>query len=413
MKKIYITLFLLAFLFQNSYSQTELACDGERYIDDVFASVSVTTVIYGSNDNVFGVNQNLKMDIYEPVGDTHEQRPVIVFAFGGSFIVGSRGTMAGYCEQFAKKGYVAVTIDYRLGFTSTNEAGLAGAVVRAMGDMKAAIRYFREDAANDNVYKIHPDYILVGGYSAGAIVALHTAYMDMDDDLSTAVSGVISDNGGIDGNTGDSTNQSYSSEVFAVYNLSGALQKKEYIDADETEPLVSYHGTSDSTVPYNHGLANNLSVVDGSGLLHEEAALHGLPNYLKTIDGGGHSDIHNDVFYENDRDEFNLYAHIFLQNQMCPDFPITKTEDIATVQQAVDVFPNPSSDVIQFDFEKIKSEYQVQVFDEIGRLVTTFNHQDNAVFILEKNKIGKGVFFVNVLFEEETIAPLVKRVVFN
>ncbi|HFC00859.1 MAG TPA: hypothetical protein ENJ53_08665, partial [Phaeodactylibacter sp.] len=63
MKKNYITLILLAFLFQNAYSQTELACDGERYIDDIFESVSKTTVAYGSNDNVFGVNQNLKMDI--------------------------------------------------------------------------------------------------------------------------------------------------------------------------------------------------------------------------------------------------------------------------------------------------------------------------------------------------------------
>ena len=413
MKKNYITLILLAFLFQNAYSQTELACDGERYIDDIFESVSKTTVAYGSNDNVFGVNQNLKMDIYQPVGDTHEQRPVIIFAFGGSFLIGSRGTMAEYCEQFAKKGYVAATIDYRLGFTSTSEAALAGAVVRAVGDMKAAIRYFRMDAANDNIYKIHPDYILAGGYSAGAIVALHTAYMDMDDDLSTAVSEAISENGGIDGNTGDSTNQSYSSEVFAVYNLSGALQKKEYLDVNETEPLVSYHGTSDATVPYLHGLANNLSTVDGSGLLHEQAELHGLPNYLKTVEGGGHSDIHNDAFYQNDRDEFNLHAHIFLQNQMCPDFPVTPTDDVATIQLAIDVFPNPSTDVIRFDFEKIESEYQVRVYDEIGRLVTTFSHQDNASFVLEKNKIGKGLFFVNVLFDDVALAPLVKQVVFD
>jgi len=249
MKKNYTTLVLLFILSQSLFSQNPLACDGQRYIDDVFNDVSVTTVTYGFNTTVFGTNQNLKMDIYEPVGDTNAKRPVILLAFGGSFFVGSRLTMAEYCEQFARKGYVAVAIDYRLGFLGTNEEAIAGAVVRAVSDMKAAVRYFRMDEATDDFYKIHPDYILVGGYSAGAITALHVAYMDETDDINSTVLGVINANGGFEGNTGSMENQSYSSDVFAVYNLSGALQKKEYIDADETEPLVSYHGTADNTVP--------------------------------------------------------------------------------------------------------------------------------------------------------------------
>jgi len=99
MKNFYATLIVFFILSQTSFSQNPLACDGQRYIDDVFTDVSMTTVTYGSNTSVFGINQNLKMDIYQPVGDTNAKRPVILFAFGGSFIIGSRQTMAEYCEQ--------------------------------------------------------------------------------------------------------------------------------------------------------------------------------------------------------------------------------------------------------------------------------------------------------------------------
>lgn len=414
MKKIYSFIFFLLCTTQISFAQNDLACDGERYIDDVFSDFTVSTVTYGSNTNVFGFNQNLKMDIYEPVGDIHEQRPVILFAFGGSFITGSRSTMTSYCEQFAKKGYVAATIDYRVGFLGFGEEAVTGAVMRAVSDMKGAIRFFREDAATDNVYKIHSDYILVGGYSAGAITAVHAAYLDENDEnIPSFTLDIINNNGGFEGNTGDADNLSYSSEIFAVYSLSGGLSQKEWIDENETEPLVSYHGIADGTVPYLNGLANNIAEIDGSGLLHTQADAIELPNYLKSVEGGGHLDIHSDFFYEDDKAEFEYNSHIFFQNQMCPDFQITNTTEIATIQQQLDIYPNPSNDLMQFDFGKIESDYSIQVFDQLGRRVTHFEMKNEIIFSLEKSKIGAGIFFVNVLFEDETIAPLTRKIIFN
>lgn len=416
MKKIYFFTLLL-FSFQNSFSQNDLACDGERYIDDVFSDFTVSTVTYGSNTTIFGTNQDLEMDIYEPVGDVHEQRPVILFAFGGSFIFGDKSTMNYYCEQFAKKGYVAATIDYRVGFLGFGEEAVTGAVMRAVSDMKGAVRYFRQDAATNNVYKIHPDFILVGGYSAGAITATHTAYLDEDDEnIPQFTLDIISNNGGFEGNTGDADNLSYSSEVFAVYSLSGGLREKEWIDENETEPLVSYHGIADGTVPYLNGLANNIAEIDGSGLLHSQTNAIDLPNYLKSVDDGDHLSIHGpylDPVYENALANFELESHIFLQNQMCPDFQVTNTSEIATIQQALDIYPNPSNDLMQFDFGKIESDYTVQVFDQLGRMVNHFEMKNENTFSLEKSKIGTGMFFVNVLFEDELIAPLTRKIVFN
>lgn len=408
------TIILFSFLLGHSLvGQNNLACDGIRYIDDVFSDVEVTTITYGSNTTFLGTNQSLKMDVYEPVGDVHEQRPVIIFAFGGSFIVGSRGQMASLCEQFAKKGYVAATIDYRLGFLGTNEEAVAGAVMRAVSDMKAAIRYFRMDADTDNTFKVHPDYILAGGLSAGAITALHATYLDEDDDISTGVMTAITANGGFNGNTGSTENQTYSSDIFAVYNLSGSLANKEYLGANETVPLVSFHGTDDTTVPFNSGLANGLATSDGSGLLHAQAELHGIPNYLKAVEGGGHTNIHTDIFYIDERDEFNNTAHIFFQNQMCPDFIISNTNEVALIQQSLDVFPNPSNYQITLDFGKLESDYRLEVFDQLGRRVANFENQNDQIFTLKKNQIGEGMFFVNVLFEDADVAPLTKRIVFN
>lgn len=413
MKKIF-TLYLSLFFIHFSFAQNPLACDGQRYVDEVFSEVEKTTVTYGSNANIFGVNQNLKMDIYQPAGDTHIQRPVIVLAFGGSFVVGSRQTMEGYCEQFARQGYVAATIDYRLGFLGASNAAVTGAVLRAVSDMKAAVRYFREDAALSNTFKVHPDYILAGGYSAGAITALHAAYLDLEDDnLPADLLEAIEDIGGINGNTGDANNQSFSSEVFAVYSLSGGMGSMAWLDENETEPLVSYHGTSDNTVPFNSGLANGLAQLDGSASLHTQADLIGLPNLLSAVNGGGHLDIHSDIFYEEELAEFNLNSSIFLQNLMCPDFQITDTKDLTQLQQPLDVFPNPSDAEIQFDFGKFVGDYQVRVFDQLGRSVSSTQITNATNFSLTKSEIGQGVFFVNVLFEDAAIAPLTKRIIFK
>ena len=75
------------------YSQSE--CDGIRYTNEIFSQVNVTSnVLYGGNynPNIWGQNewQNLYMDVYEPVGDNIENRPLVFFLFGGSFVAGSK-----------------------------------------------------------------------------------------------------------------------------------------------------------------------------------------------------------------------------------------------------------------------------------------------------------------------------------
>ena len=61
------------------------------------------------------------MDVYTPVGDVCQNRPLLVFAHGGAFVGGSKNNSLAesICESFAKRGYVAASINYRLATHNT------------------------------------------------------------------------------------------------------------------------------------------------------------------------------------------------------------------------------------------------------------------------------------------------------
>jgi len=88
-----------------------------RYRDLVFTDVDVQSdIVFGAGRRAGSTDQVLAMDVYTPAGDTLRTRPVIVLAFPGGFVRGSRtdDSMVFLAEQFARRGYVAASIDYRL-----------------------------------------------------------------------------------------------------------------------------------------------------------------------------------------------------------------------------------------------------------------------------------------------------------
>ena len=256
---------------------------GGRYDVQIFQQVTVHTDIpYGTAMTVFSTPQTLVMDIYEPTGDTVQMRPLIVFAHGGSFLGGSKvdQDMVELCNRFTRKGYVCASIDYRLGMGLPVDSVNAGrAVIRAVQDMKAAIRFFRQDAATTNAYRIHPDYIFAGGSSAGAFTALHLAYLD-----SAEVPAYlnVASLGGLDGNSG---NPGYRSHVEGVISLSGALADSSWIGPGDI-PFVSMHGDLDQIVPYHSAVVVIFGFpvlrVDGSASLKDRAQNTGVNNQLYT-----------------------------------------------------------------------------------------------------------------------------------
>ena len=116
MKQFFTLCFLTLFAAGTAFAQPD--CSGGRYTTfDLFSGTNVTSgVTFGNNVALSGGAVDLKMDVYEPEGDTQTDRPVVLVAFGGSFIGGNRSDVSFMGEILAKMGYVAVAPDYRVGF---------------------------------------------------------------------------------------------------------------------------------------------------------------------------------------------------------------------------------------------------------------------------------------------------------
>jgi len=288
---------ILAILHISSlYSQSE--CDGVRYTDEIFNQVNVTSNIqYGGNynPNIWGTPQwmDLYLDVYEPVGDTVEDRPLVFFLYGGSFISGSKTSpdVVELCKSYAKMGYVASAINYRLTTNliwDANEETAYLAAAKAIHDLKAAIRWFRMNDALYNEYRIDADRIYAGGISAGGITVVNAAYMDLESEIPSYILDFVLENGGLEGNSG---NDGYDSHFHGVLNLSGAVGDTDWLVPGDI-PVVNVHGDQDTVVPYADGLITlfglNMQVYGGYSI-NETMIELGNISALYTFVGSDHT----------------------------------------------------------------------------------------------------------------------------
>jgi acetyl esterase/lipase len=233
-----------------------------RYRDPVFSAVTkISDLQYGSAPDLANNPVALKLDLYEPAGDTAAERPAVIWVHGGGYFGGDKslGPAAILSETFAKLGYVAVSINYRLLAPERCDAagGVApacfSAAVEAVHDGQAAVRWLRANAA---AYHIDPYRIGIGGESAGAITA-------------TGV-GLSADR------PGDSGNPGYRSDVGAWVSISGGVPGGVFVDSSDA-PGFLFSGTADTTVPY-HWSVETASAMERAGV----------PVVFKTLEGAGH-----------------------------------------------------------------------------------------------------------------------------
>ena len=332
-------------------------CGTARYDTEIFSAVTTTSnVPYGQNLNINNAMQTLNMDIYQPTGDVAAQRPVIIFAHGGSFIGGAKtdADQVALCTRFAKRGYIAVTIDYRIGMGfPINQASAQKAVWRATQDMKAAVRFFRKDAATTNTYKADPNYIFVGGYSAGAFMGVQYAYLDQSSEVPAAIDTTTL--GGLEGNSG---NPGYPSAINAVLNLAGAVGDTAWMKSGD-EPMVTVQGNNDATVPYCTAMifvsGFQIMVVSGGGTMHIRCFNTGIENPIHTFYGQGHTaDVSPAINLDTSITIVSnfVYKHLgctpsgnpnnYINNQTCV-MGVTAMHAEERPAGVVSIYPNPSS----------------------------------------------------------------------
>lgn len=196
-----------------------------NYIDKQFQVQIISNEVYATAGIHFStqpLQRNLLVDVYQPIDLPPGTRsPALIMAFGGAFhrgskeddafeVEGSTNTaIAEYCLEFAKRGYVCFSIDYRLiqedpdpgktvsissqdlvprsrvdevrkimNLPPADNLMLWRGIEGAIDDGVSAIRWVKENAER---FQIDPQKIAIGGWSAGGRIALHAAFAEKEE----------------------------------------------------------------------------------------------------------------------------------------------------------------------------------------------------------------------------------------
>ena len=203
---------------------------------------------------------DLYLDIYEPEKSKAftadgEEKPSIIFMFGGGFIYGQRDNES-YNKWFTymkNEGYRIISIDYRLGLKGSKKVGVAQvnsldkAIHMAVEDLFSATSFLIE---NSEKLGINTENIVISGSSAGAISVMQAEY--------------------------EICNKTKWAEVLpegfnyaGVMSFSGAILSREgKVDYEERPcPTLMLHGTADELVPYEQIAVFNLGFFGGGKLV--------------------------------------------------------------------------------------------------------------------------------------------------
>jgi len=284
MKKTLLKLFaftVLLFAGSQSFAQ--------RYMQEIFSSYTKSAnIMYDSNRSLNLlyptdprpiITVNLKCDVYQPSGDTITNRPVVILVHTGSYLpsiinkqtTGNKddSTIVEICSRLAKRGFVAVAMDYRQGWNAastihdTATGDLLRATFRAVQDVRNCVRFLR---VNASTYGIDTSKFIVGGQGTGGYVSLALGSVDKKSemelpkflrsaDLSPMVSvDVMGDWNGLGGASyfnygGDPT---VSGNIHMVFNYGGALGDSSWLQSNSL-PTVSMQCVSDPFAPYGIG----------------------------------------------------------------------------------------------------------------------------------------------------------------
>ena len=270
-------------------------CTSTRYLDEVFTDVEVLSGVQFGQADPYGLltSQDLLMDIYMPAGDDLEKRPLIIYAFGGGFLIGLRNQppIPQFCEHYARLGYVVASIDYRIGFTTTSSGSAERAVYRGVQDLRAAMRYLAQFSAG---YGIDTSNIFLTGSSAGCFSALHSTFMT-DAQRPQSSFGILLEPEDME--CADCSGNTYfnNQEIRpkGIINNWGAMLDTSFIDPTpfDNVPVISFHGTDDLIVPYNSGSPFSYPIfpnVNGSSPIHQRLENLGIMNQLVPLEVIGH-----------------------------------------------------------------------------------------------------------------------------
>lgn len=343
---------------------------------------------------------DLDMDIYIPKNDTLSKRPLLMLIHGGAFFIGDKATVPyqKWCTHFASLGYVCVSINYRMGFRINSKA-IERTAYQATQDAHAAMRYL---VSKKDIYRIDPDYLFVGGASAGSITAMNLAYMRNENRPQSSYSSLFMEDLGPIETSGNNIYNKF--RIRAVANMWGSMYDLEILKNSNT-PIISFHGDEDVILPYGFGYPFRaigefqkvfFDEMYGSSYIHEKAQELGIRSELHTFHGQGHA-LHldenrnlNDNFYTIQKEITNFFYDELIPN---PAYIVQDNNDIQ-------IFTIDTTDIAVYDWdivggipiEESKGKIRASWFDDEARQILRISgHYKNGagfndVFILKDIK---------------------------
>jgi len=423
MKKQSLIIIICALISTNNYAQ--------RFTERVFSEIDISyDNVYGNADawdaifisNGIYIPEDLSFDLYQPPqSDTMAKRPLVLTFFGGAFLRGNsqRPDMIAWCDSLAHYGYVAASINYRLGFGLTNgdidpNVGMKRAAWRAIQDARAAIRYFKH---HHETYRLDTTQIYLIGNSAGAITALHAAFMNPDEwipeagEVGSGANNV--DLGLLDESTSlEPEHFNHTPDVSAVIALWGATMDVNYIEPTEDIPVMLVHGTADNIVPYNEGSAFNFGTgfditftLYGSLPIHEHMESIGLSHEFYSYPDQPHA------FYscgemsviEFERDSFpcEYWAPIFYDGvdflaEVNPYVDELVGRADQSLYPAFEVFPNPAIDFIEIKTNfKAGQAHHIEIYNTIGKKMKNLWTKETNIK-LDISTFPEGMYLIQI-----------------
>lgn len=191
--------------------------------------------------------RTLFLDVFEPVESG--PRPTVLFVHGGAFVEGDKDQLERYAREFAERGHVTATCQYRLADEATFPAALV--------DVKAAIEYLRSEG---DQFGVNGQRIAAVGWSAGANLAALAAVTadepgfepERYPGVSSELQAVVGYAGVYDFERWDEDPDQHveylggtREERPAAYDLASPAGQVSF----QTPPTLLIHGTEDDTLP--------------------------------------------------------------------------------------------------------------------------------------------------------------------
>ena len=342
------------FLISKFVNPTQIGMDLTVIKTAVATGQPIPTTYYNPFDTTTHVKvTDLKMDVYAPKAssDTTTARPVIIYLHTGNFLPpGINGSPLGYrtdstaqilCRQWAKRGYVAISASYRLGWNplaqtvQERRGQLLNAVYRAIHDVQRCVMSIRMEAGGSNTFRVDSTKIALFGEGTGAYISLAYVTMDKFEELElpkfinpvTAKSYIdVATVGKLDGSGGalnlygaPKTDLS----VVAAVAAGGALADTSWLEEGDAA-MISIQCIRDPFAPFDEGIVivpvtgEDVVEVQGANLYIEKAnavgnndAFKNMPNddVLTSIARAKYGKTY-DYIYPSPRDKVTLKASL-------------------------------------------------------------------------------------------------------